>query len=380
MLETIQMLRKNLHQYPDLSGKEANTAQIIRQFIALHHPGQFFDAVGGNGLAVVYEFSGKGPAIMIRCELDALPIDETNVFEHRSLHQGVAHKCGHDGHMAIVAGLVFWLKCTVFQLGKIILLFQAAEETGDGARCLLADDRFRNFCPDYVFSLHNIPGEPIGSVIMVPGSFSATVQSMAIYLSGKACHAAEPGNGINPALAIADIIRAFEAMGVKDTDSPQFSMVTPVHLKMGTKAYGISPGEAALHYTLRTWSVEAMESLKSNLKNCLISVCDRYQLSHRIEWVEYFPATRNDAHCNQLIRNAAERNGLALIEKKHPYTFGEDFGWFSQTYTSAMFGLGAGTNLPALHHADYDFPDAIIGPGIAMFTAIAEQILTSELP
>lgn len=112
-------LRKELHKYPELSGCEIETAKTIRQFIEKHNPTKILDQIGGTGLAAVYEFSQKGPVIAIRCELDALPIEEANQFEHRSLHNGVSHKCGHDGHMAIVAGLIFWIKEQTFSSGNL---------------------------------------------------------------------------------------------------------------------------------------------------------------------------------------------------------------------------------------------------------------------
>ncbi|MEL6143712.1 MAG: amidohydrolase, partial [Bacteroidota bacterium] len=109
MNDEIYNLRKTLHQHPELSGQEVNTAKRILNFIKLYGGSvtEFVKDIGGHGLAVVYEFSPEGPTIVIRCELDALPIEEVNNFIHKSICQGISHKCGHDGHMAIVAGLVF---------------------------------------------------------------------------------------------------------------------------------------------------------------------------------------------------------------------------------------------------------------------------------
>ena len=161
MISIIKNLRKELHQYPEVSGKEVNTAKRIKAFIEKHHPTEIIENIGGNGLAVVYEFGKQGKTIVIRCELDALPIEEKNDFEHRSTIKGVSHKCGHDGHMAIVAGLIFWLKEQLFTKGKVVLLFQPAEETGQGAYKVLQDKRFQELKADYVFALHNIPKEPL---------------------------------------------------------------------------------------------------------------------------------------------------------------------------------------------------------------------------
>lgn len=377
MNEAIINLRRQLHQNPDLSGQESKTAELIRDFIERHYNTRIITGLGGNGLAVVYEFSGDGPVVMVRCELDALPIEEANAFQHRSAKPGISHKCGHDGHMAIVSGLIFWIKQQSFKRGKIILLFQPAEETGKGAYAVLNDPRFETLKPDYIFALHNLPGEPLNEIITVKGNFSATVQSVAFYLQGKQSHASEPENGINPALAIAEIIAQFSKLIIADVSRADFALLTPVHINMGSKDYGISAGYGELHYTMRTWGVNEMEELKARIQAIVEEVCRKHSLQYATGWFDYFPATVNDDSCVDLIIKAAETNGFTVRNKPHSFKFGEDFGWFSQHHKAAMFGLGSGINMPALHHADYDFPDEILETGIRMFSQIIAQILGS---
>ena len=256
MITAIQQLRKELHQHPEISGLESATAKRIKKFIETHHPTTIIEKIGGNGLAVIYEFSKTGPIITFRCELDALPIHEVNTFNHRSTVDGVSHKCGHDGHMAIVAGLIFWIKEQSFPSGKIVLLFQPAEETGQGAYQVLEDPRFQALNSDYIFALHNIPGEPLNSIITMSKGFSAEVQSFFIKIKGKESHAAEPEHGVNPALAMGEMIANFSQLNVPNPLDEDFTILTPVHLNMGKIAYGISPADGELHYTVRTWSSE----------------------------------------------------------------------------------------------------------------------------
>jgi len=375
MLEKIKAFRKELHQHPELSGEEIETAQRVKKFLAKYPPAKVIEGIGGHGLAAIYSFGGDGPVIMIRCELDALPIEESNLFKHGSTVTGVSHKCGHDGHMAMVAGLIFWIKEQTFGHGKIILLFQPAEETGKGARAVIEDLKFKELKPDYVFALHNIPGEPLNTIIRLQNNFSSTVQSLGILLKGKESHASEPENGINPALAISKIISQFDLFNVLEPEKTNFAMLTPVHIKMGQIAYGISAGSGELHYTIRTRDEGEMEKLKSVINKFLIQVCSQANLKFETGWFDYFPASVNDPFCNELILKAAETNHFNIKEKPFPYKFGEDFGWFSKKYKSAMFGLGSGENSPALHNPDYDFPEEIIPAGMAMFTSIIEQIL-----
>ena len=377
MLKKIIELRRQLHKNPELSGDEIETAALIKNFVETNHNTQIIEGLGGNGLAIVYTFSEDGPSVMIRCELDALPIEEINTFEYRSLKSGVSHKCGHDGHMAIVAGLIFKIKEGDFKRGKIILLFQPAEETGKGAYKVLNDPKFKNLDPDYIFALHNIPGVPLNSIISIKGCFSSTVQSLAIYFTGKQSHASEPENGINPASAIADLVQGFKELNEPDITNDMFALLTPVYMNLGSKNYGISAGKGELHFTLRTKTEKVMEQLKVNIQKLVNQVCEKQQLQYNTEWFDYFPATVNNEECNNMILHAAAKYGYEHIERESPFRFGEDFGWFSKNSKAAMFGLGAGIDSPALHHEDYDFPEELIETGINMFSDIIHQALTN---
>ncbi|NER18351.1 amidohydrolase [Spongiivirga citrea] len=377
MIEEIKTLRKELHQHPELSGFENQTSTRIKDFITKHHEPTFIiDKLGGNGgLAAVYDFSDKGPTIVIRCELDALPIRETNTIDYRSNIDGVSHKCGHDGHMAIVAGLIFWIKEQNFDRGKIVLLFQPAEETGKGAYAVLQDKRFQSLNPDYVFALHNIPGEPMHEIIVMDSNFSAEVQSLSIHLKGKEAHAAEPENAINPAKAISELLSALTQMNNNNPNDNDFAVLTPVHLTMGEKAYGISPAEGELHYTIRTWNTAMMDGLKAEIIKTVKTIASAHQLEYKINWFEHFPASKNDADCVNQIKKAAEQSGFNIQHRPYPFKFGEDFGWFTKDYKTGMFGLGSGLNTPALHHADYDFPEEILETGMRIFQALIGNLI-----
>ena len=377
MDQTLTVLRKQLHQHPELSGQEVMTAMRVASFLG-EHGGKVLTGVGGHGVAGVWDFAPGGPTIVVRAELDALPIEEVNNFPHRSLHPGVSHKCGHDGHMAIVAGLSLWLKGQTFDRGKVVLLFQPAEETGKGGRAVSEDPQFQQLKPDYVFALHNIPGFPLHRILTTPTYFSATVESVVFHLHGKQSHASEPEKGINPAAAIAELVKSFAALNVTDVLNPDFALLTPVHLHLGQIAYGISAGEGEVHYTLRTWSEDTMTVLKNKLTTIVTDVAHRHQLRFSAEWFDYFPASMNDDRCTQLITNAAEHNNFAIQPLPHAFKFGEDFGWYSKQYRCAMFGIGAGEHSPALHYADYDFPDTIIETGVRMFQTMINKILRDE--
>ncbi len=212
-------------------------------------------------------------------------------------------------------------------------------------------------------------------VVWVPGQFSPTVQSMAIKLFGKESHASEPENGINPSLAVAELVTVFSQYVIADPTRADFALITSVHLLVGQPDYGISAGYGEAHFTLRCWQTEGMNRLVMNLERELAAICTQHKLRAETNWFDYFPTTVNDAYCNTMITLSATKAGLSVQQRPTPFKFGEDFGWFTQAFRGAMFGLGAGEQTPALHNPDYDFPDELIETGIRIFRGIIEGVL-----
>ena len=165
-------LRKQIHKSPELSGKERKTGQLVKDFLKDYPADQVLE-LADTGLAFIYKSNQPGPVICFRCELDALPIQEINSCDYRSAFTGISHACGHDGHMAMVTGLGMIFGREKPEKGKIIILFQPAEETGAGAAEIVADPIFRELSPDYIIGLHNLPKYPVGSIILKKNEFAA---------------------------------------------------------------------------------------------------------------------------------------------------------------------------------------------------------------
>ncbi|NBC06371.1 MAG: amidohydrolase [Bacteroidetes bacterium] len=368
--------RRYLHQHPELSGEETRTAQYLYKKLQELEPTTIITQIGGHGMAAIFDSGEDGPSIMYRTELDALPIEEENEFAYRSERKTVSHKCGHDGHMTMVLGFGRYLAQHPPQRGRIILLFQPAEEIGAGAEWMLADPKFEQLLPiDYAFAIHNLPGFPLGQVVCKRGPFSAAVKSLIIRLYGKTSHAGEPENGINPALAVSEIIREADIACQPDANQPEFAILTPVHIKLGEIAYGVSAGYGEVHLTIRTWTEQEMGELSARLLRYVSKMAVRHRLRVETEWTNVFRTTRNEEEVVDIVEQAAVDNGYQTHECKHPFKWGEDFGAFTQRFRGAMFGLGAGEQQPALHNPDYDFPDELLLPGIYMYRRIMELIL-----
>ena len=280
-------LRQLLHANPELSGCEENTAAYVSGFLKKLNPDEIITGIGGHGILVLFDSGKPGPVLLFRADMDALPIQELNEFPHRSVVDGVSHKCGHDGHTTILCGLAEKLAEQKPASGKVYLLFQPAEETGEGAAKVVEDSKF-NIKPDFVFALHNLPGYETGNIVVKDGLFSAAVNSIIIKLKGKTAHAAEPEFGFNPANAISEIIGFADKLNHNVPEDENFQLLTPVHINMGTTAYGISAGEAELHYTLRCWDNDRLRKLESTLINQSKEIAAKYGLKFDHEFTQTF--------------------------------------------------------------------------------------------
>lgn len=368
-------LRHWVHAHPEVAWEEKETANHVIEFLEKYPPDKILRPAG-HGIAAVYTGKEEGPAILIRAELDALPIDESNTNLHyRSKNDGKAHKCGHDGHLTMVAGLAPWLHANRPEKGRAILLFQPAEETGEGAKAVYKDDSFREIAPDFAFALHNIPGYSKGTILCKTGTFSAAVMSVIIKLKGSTAHAGEPEKGTNPALAMAEIIKVSDQLPNRDPEHSNFTLITPIHAWLGDKAYGTAAGYGELHFTLRAWSNKSLKRLSNRFVNLVENIAGKYSLQLSVNWTQEFLANKNDEAAVKMIGKAARDNELDYEEIEQPFRWGEDFGMISSKVRGAMFGIGAGKDSAALHNPDYDFPDEILTTGVQMYKTLIAKLL-----
>ncbi|GAB2576985.1 amidohydrolase [Spirosoma areae] len=355
-----------------MSGQEIDTQKRIKTFVGQFNPLAMRD-VGGTGLLLQYGQDVSGPTTLIRADIDALPIQEVNDFGHKSLHEGISHKCGHDGHTAILTRLASHLADRPVAKGQVYLLFQPAEETGKGAQAVLNDPTFATVRPDRVFALHNLPGYKQGVILCKAGAFNPSVQSLITTFTGRTSHAAEPENGLNPAYVMAQFTLLSKALENPDTQSDDFALITPVHTILGKKDYGTSAGYGEVHLTLRTWTQPRMEQLVSQLLTSLADLCDGSGIDTETTYTDVFQAGKNEPEAVEQIKQSALTLGYDFIEKQEPFKWGEDFGLFTQQYKGAMFGIGAGEDAPALHNNDYDFNDALIEPAARLLLDLVER-------
>ncbi len=368
-------LRQELHRHPELSGCEQKTSDRIAAFLEDYTPDELHRNLGGYGLAAVYKGKSPGPCVLIRCELDALPIEELGTAPYRSEIPGKGHLCGHDGHMTIVAGLAMLLQRTRPARGRVILLFQPAEETGAGAKAVIEDPAFAILKPDYAFALHNLPGMALHHVGLKPGAFNCASQGLWITLNGKTSHASNPEDGRSPALAMCELITAFAQLPQDRDFDREFALVTVVHARLGEEAFGIAPGFAKLMVTLRSENDQVMGLLQEKSEELVKQIGQRHNLETALGYEDIFTASTNNPDASEQLLKAFKAEEITLHTMTAPMRWSEDFGQFGHISKSAMFTLGSGLSQPQLHNPDFDFPDDLIETGTRIFHRVIRNIL-----
>ena len=369
MNQKIIELRRELHQHPELSNDEYKTSERIINFIKEYKPDEII-RLGDTGVLFIFKGTNPGKTILFRSELDALPIKEISEIAYKSVNDNISHACGHDGHMAILAGLAQKISTDHPTKGKVVLLFQPAEEVEQGARDVMENSKFKTINPDYMFALHNVPGLKKHRIILKKGSFASGSKGMTVKLTGKTAHASEPQNGISPANAISQIINRLHSLREDRTLFRDFILLTIIHIQLGEISFGTSPGYAEMRITLRAFENEDLDLLTNQCEKIIKEISISEKLSCKISYNEVFPATVNNDRCVDIVEQSAKQIGMEVEYLTTSFKWSEDFGYFTEKYKACYFGLGSGLNHPQLHNPDFDFPEDIIETGIELFYTI----------
>lgn len=369
-MNDLKEIRQHLHRHPELSKEEQETQKYLLSLLRKLDTDKI-EEVAGTGILVQFKGDNTGSNILFRGDIDALPIQEVNDFTHRSIKDGVSHKCGHDGHGTILYGLAKQFSENRPEKGDVYLIFQPAEEIGWGAQAVEDSGLLQKLNIDHVFALHNVPGYPLNQVVCREGSFTPSVTTLVSIFTGHTAHAAEPWNGINPAKAMSKFLIDALTHNEEKQDVHEFVTITPVCTMMGDEsAYGTSAGEGSVHLTVRAHSNEKLGEVLAKLKEHAQTYAKEEQLKVSFEQRDTFESNQNAEQAVALIKSAAEDLKLGYHDKDEPFRWGEDFGLFTNRIKGAMFGLGSGEDCKPLHHPEYDFPDDIITSAIDMFKTI----------
>ena len=368
-------VRHYLHQHPELSGTEHNTHELICSFLERCNPTKIYRNVGGYGVVALFSKDGAKTTIAFRADIDALPINETLLIPYRSDTKNVAHKCGHDGHTTIL--LRFAEKISQNPPScNVVLIFQPEEETGKGAKKIMQTGLLQSLHIDMVFGFHNIPQQPNTMIVVRHNTFAAASAGFVAKLKGRQTHAAHPENGINPGLAVAEMIEKFDSYSRNHCKPECFQQSTLIYTRLGEVALGTSAGDAEIIFTLRAFSNKDMAEILHFASTTLSEIGNKYHLETSYEIQEDFPAVENDNELTDFVTNTAIANGYETTEPDTPFRWSEDFSQYLTEFRGAFIGIGSGMETKELHHPDYDFPDAIIEKAAEFLSLISHRINT----
>jgi amidohydrolase len=367
--------RHELHRYPEISGEEAETARRVAAFLAPVRPDRVLTDLGGHGVAAVFDSGKPGPTLLFRSEIDALPIEELTDVAYKSTIPGKGHLCGHDGHSTIIAALGRGLSRQRPKSGRVVLMFQPAEENGAGAAAVIADPRFAEIKPDLSFSLHNMPGLPFGHVALISGIVNCASRGMKIALTGKTAHASMPHQGTSPMRAVSSLMPRLADLGHGEPKDADFSLVTITHATLGEPAFGIAPGYAEIWATLRTLRDERMDAMCQTAEKLVRDATRENGLGAEITYDDIFLHCENAPEAVGHLMKALDDEGVSHDAGDLPMRGSEDFGRFGGAGPSAMFFLGSGEKHAGLHNPDYDFPDGLIDIGARVFMRVVRNML-----
>jgi amidohydrolase len=322
----------------------------------------------GNWFYAIYRAGADKRNIAFRADFDGLPMDEFIELPWGSQIPGKAHKCGHDGHSATLAGFTLEMD----QVGadkNIFFLFQPAEETGDGAKQCV--DFIKEHRIDEIYGYHNMSGIPYKTIGIMDGTIMCASKGMTIHLEGAPTHASQPEKGINPSFAIGHILEAIPEF-ISPEKNKGLVLCTVVQMDAGEKAFGIAASKGDLRMTIRALYEEELDRLQENLENFAEAQAEEYGLKVSFQYNDEFPETFNHKESADKIRLAARAKRMELVELKEAFRGSEDFGHYTKLTKGAFCFIGNGENSPHIHTNEYDFRDELIESGVELFMGLVE--------
>ena len=375
--DEIVAIRRHIHQHPELSFEEVDTAALVAArleqwgFAVTRH-------LGGNGLVGTLRVGSGSRSIGLRADMDALPILEETGLPYASSTPGSMHACGHDGHTAMLLGAARQLARTRNFDGTLNLIFQPAEEAGfnSGAQKMLEDGLFERFPCDAVFGIHNHPGVASGTFMFRSGPFMAACDTVKIRIVGRGSHAARPHLAVDPVVTAASLVMALQTVVSRNIDPMETAVITVGALHAGN-ASNVIPEYATLDISVRSFKEEVRALLEERIRALVAAHVDSYGARAEIDYLRGYPVLVNSEAETEFARSVAEElvGAGQVIAPFGPIAGSEDFAYFLQQRPGCFLRVGNGAGQPMLHNAHYDFNDDNIPVGAAYWTRLVERYL-----
>jgi hippurate hydrolase len=372
--------RRDIHAHPELGFEETRTSDVVAQKL------ESFGIEIHRGLAktgVVGVLKGKPGerAIALRADMDALPIHETNGFDHCSVNDGKMHACGHDGHTTMLLGAAHYLAETRNFKGTVYFVFQPAEEGLGGGEAMVKEGLFEQFPSEAVYGMHNWPGMPLGEIAVRTGPMMAACDEFEIIIEGTGAHAAMPHLGVDPIVASSQIVTALQTIVGRSVSALEAGVVSVTTIHAGD-AFNVIPSSVRMTGTVRTFKPHVQEMIAASIHRIVENVATGLGTKASVKLEKRFPATVNTetetAHAEAA---AATVVGADKVRRDVAPSMGsEDFAYMLQAKPGSYvwIGNGAGEGGCFLHNSGYDFNDDALPIGASYWATLVESQLPAD--
>lgn len=367
--------RRDFHAHPEIGFEEKRTSALVADRLASFGC-EVHRQIGGTGVVGVLRNGDGGDSVGLRADMDALPIAEENTFDHRSANPGTMHACGHDGHTTMLLGAARYLAEKRNFRGTVHFIFQPAEEGLGGARAMIDQGLFERFPCRSVYAMHNWPGLPGDRFGIRPGAMLAGGGFFDIDIRGRGSHGAFPHLSADPVIAASELVLALQTIVSRRINPTQPAVVSVTRMQAGD-AYNVIPESIRLGGTARGFSDAVLEQIETEMRRIAASVATGHQAEATVSFRRIFAPTINAERETTLFADvAAALVGEDNVDRACDIILGsEDFSFMTEVCPGAFILLGNGESSAPLHTPAFDFNDAILPLGAALFAGIVEKEL-----
>ncbi len=381
----LQNIRRTIHAHPELSFEEVQTSELVATKLT-EWGIPVIRGMGVTGVVGIIKNGSSQRAIGLRADMDALPLQEFNSFEHHSVHEGKMHACGHDGHTAMLLGAAYYFSKHKNFDGTVYVIFQPAEEGGGGAKRMMEDGLFERCPMDAVFGMHNWPGAATGSMGVTAGPMMASSNEFEVIIKGKGAHAAQPHMGIDPIMVAVQIAQSWQTIISRNKNPIDAGVLSITQIHSGS-ATNIIPDSASLIGTVRTFTMGALDLIERRMREIADHTCAAFGATLEFEFKRNYPPLINHPQETAFAIDVMQ----SVVGKAHvmtnvePTMGSEDFAYMLQEKAGCYVfigngdgehrSLGHGLGPCNLHNPSYDFNDELLPIGASYWVRLAEEFL-----
>jgi len=381
LFEYSREIRRDLHQHPELGFKEYRTAEIIAQQLA-NLGVEVTTGLAETGVMGILRGTQSGKTILLRFDMDALPISELNKVGYISQNPGVMHACGHDGHIAIGLSAAKILAAHQNEInGTIKFIFQPAEEGLDGAKRMISAGVLKNPKPDYCLALHLWNEKPVGWVSVLPGALMAGAELFQVIIQGRGGHGAMPQQTRDPVIAAAQIVNALQSIVARNVSPLQSAVISVTYFHAGD-AYNVIPQTAEIRGTIRTFDTEVRDLVIQRFKDVVHNLSMAMECTEKIELWMLTPALVNHPEVTAIVGEIVRENGATIVDSTYQTMASEDMAEFLTEIPGCFLLVGSANEDKGLnfahHHPRFDFDEEALVYGTGWICAAAIGLLEKQ--